>query len=97
MLSVNLSESLFWDLNVEELDEKKNKRIIIERVFSRGDIQDLKAIIHLYGLDVIKKEIVKAGYLDKKTLKWASDFLDIPVKKFRCHSRKQSTPIHWNY
>ena len=97
MLSVNLPKSLFWDLDIDKLDEQKNKRIIIERVFSRGDIQDLIVIIHLYGLDVIKKEIVNAGYLDNKTLKWASDFLDIPLKKFRCHSKKQSTRIHWSY
>ncbi len=97
MLPLNLSESLFWDLDITKLDEQKNKRMIIERVFSRGDIGDLKAIMEFYGLAVIKKEIVKAGYLDDKTLKWVSDFLDIPLKKFKCHSRKRSTHVHWNY
>ena len=97
MLSVNLSESLFWDIDVHQIDEQKNKKIIIERVFTRGDIPDIRTIIQLYGLDTIKQEIVKAGFLDKKTLKWASDFLDIPVTKFKCYIKKQSKPVHWNY
>ncbi len=97
MLSINLSENLFWDIDIHQIDEQKNKKIIIERVFTRGDIPDIRTIIQLYGLDTIKQEIVKAGFLDKKTLKWASDFLDIPVTKFKCYIKKQSNPAHWNY
>ena len=97
MLSINLSESLFWDLDITKLDEQKNKRIIVERVFSLGDITDVKAIIKLYGIDTIKQEIIKAGFLDKKTLKWVSDFLNIPIIKFKCHLKKQLNQAHWNY
>ena len=57
-----------------KIDEQKNKTIIIERVFTRGDIDDIKIIFKLYGMKVIKKEIVKAGFLDKKTLNWAFHF-----------------------
>jgi len=97
MLPISLSESLFWDLDITKLNEQKNERIIIERVFSRGDISDVRTIIEFYGLDIIKQEIVKAGFLDNKTLKWASDFLDIPITNFKCYLKKLSTPAHWNY
>jgi len=93
----NFSEHLFWDVDRNKLDFEKNKRLIIERIFTRGDIPDLKKIIRLYGLNVIKKEIVNAGFLDKKTLNWASLFLEIPKTKFKCYTKIQSKTIHWNF
>lgn len=93
----NISKHLLWDININHIDEQKNKAIIIERVFNRGDIADLKIIIKHYGIEVIKQEIVKAGFLDKKTLCWASLFLNIPKTKFRCYKKTQSKQVHWNY
>ncbi len=31
-----LNKSLFWDVNPEKLDWKKNRRFIVERVLVRG-------------------------------------------------------------
>ena len=90
-----LSSHLFWD--IKKPDFNKNKTIVIERVFSRGDIDDIKLIIKIYGLKTIKKEIIKAGFLDKKTLNWASLFLKIPKTKFKCYTKTQSTKVHWNF
>lgn len=97
ILLSSLPKNYFWDLNAEKLDDNLNKRIIIERVFSLGDIEDLKKIIEFYGLKTIKQEIVKAGQLDKKTLNWASKFLKIPKKNFLCYSKIQSNQVHWNF
>jgi hypothetical protein len=94
---LKIRKELFWDIDPAKLDEEKNKRLIIERVFTRGDIDDIRAVFKLYGLHVIKQEIVKAGFLDKKTLKWASDLLGIPLTKFKCYTKRQSNPAHWNY
>lgn len=86
---------LFWDLNTH--DKEISKTIIIERVFNRGDIEDLRKIIEYFGIETIKKEIIKAGFLDKKTLNFASKFLNIPKQDFQCYSKMQSTHIHWNF
>jgi len=93
----SLRKFLFWDLNIEKLNINNNKTIIIERVFNRGDIDDIKNIIKYYGKIIIKKEIVKAGFLDKKTLNFASIILRIPKKQFQCYSKIQSKHIHWNF
>jgi len=93
----DLSGHLFWDLDPRILDEQKNKTIIIERVFTRGDIEDLKILFQLYNTEIIKQEIVKAGFLDKKTLNWASRFLKIPKTKFKCYTKIQSRQVHWNF
>jgi len=84
-------------MNVNNLDQQKNKTIIIERVFNRGDINDIKTIIKLYGIDTVKKELIKAGFLDKKTLNWASSFLNIPKTKFQCYKKILSKQVHWNF
>lgn len=97
MLTIKLSRHLFWDFNIPDLDDQKNKNIIIERVFTLGDIPEIKEVILLYGIDTIKAEIVKLAYLDKKTLQWASIFFDIPKTEFLCYAKIQSNQVHWNF
>ena len=95
--TLNLQHTLFWDVDLKNFDNIQNKRLIIERVITMGDLDDLKEIIRFYGLETIKKEIVKAGNLDKKSLAWSSIFFDIPKTSFRCYTKRQSNKIHWNY
>ncbi len=95
--TLDLSSNLFWDIDLENFDNIRNKRLIIERVFTMGDLDDLKVIFRFYGIDIIKKEIIKAGNLDKKTCAWASIYLDIPKTHFKCYTKKQSQKPPWNY
>ncbi len=97
MFSLNLPKNLFWDIDMDRFDNILNKQLIIERVISMGDLHDLKILLHFYGLETIRQEIIKAAYLDNKTLTWVSDFLDIPKTKFKCFQKKQSDQAHWNY
>lgn len=89
MQKIELPDTLFWDVNPNLIDCHKNKRLIIERVFCLGDIQHLKIIINFYGMDTIKKEILDAGNLDKKTLNWISETFNIPQHLFRCYTKQQ--------
>ncbi len=95
--TLDIPHTLFWDVDLEKFDNIRNKRLIIERVFTLGDLDDLRKIIRFYGIETIREEIVKAGNLDKKTLAWASIYLDIPKTHFRCYTKKQSQKTHWNY
>ncbi len=95
--TLDLPSTFFWDIDLNNFDNQRNRRLIIERVFTLGDLDDLKVIIRFYGIDIIKKEIVKAGNLDKKTLAWASIYLDIPKTHFKCYTKRQSEKTHWNY
>lgn len=97
MFSLNISKKLFWDIELSNFDNNRNKRLIIERVISMGDLLDIKEVIQFYGVETIKQEIIKAGYLDNKTLAWVSNFLNIPKTKFQCFIKKQSNQAHWNY
>lgn len=44
-----LSPQLFWDVDPEKVDTKKNARWLIERVIQRGTWEDWLLIIELYG------------------------------------------------
>ncbi len=89
-MKLPLRDTLFWDVDPVLFDEQKNRRLIIERVFNLGNLEELKVIFRFYGREVIAKEIVRAGNLDPKTLKFASDILNIPKEEFRCYRKQQS-------
>jgi hypothetical protein len=89
-MKIAVRDLLFWDMDLSKMDPETNRRIIIERVFSLGDLDELKFIFRHYGSDTIRREIVRAGNLDRKTLQFASDILKIPKKEFRCYRKKQS-------
>jgi len=93
----DLSGHLFWDIDFQNIDVQKHQTMIIERVITRGNLKDLKILFQLYPTAIIKQEIVKAGFLDKKTLNWASRFFNIPKTKFTCYSKIQSRQVHWNF
>jgi hypothetical protein len=93
-MNIPVRNTLFWDLDPERMDEQKNRRIIIERVFSLGNLDELKFIFSYYGTESIKTEVVKAGSFDPKTLRFASEILHIPKEEFRCYKRLQLTKIY---
>lgn len=96
MKKLNIRKELFWDVNPERFNEDSNKKLIIERVFCYGTINELKMIFSFYGTKTIIEEIQNAGFLDKKTFEFASTFLNIPRNKFKCYKKKQSAPTYWN-
>lgn len=92
----NLDKRYFWDIDVALLDPEKSKQIIIERVFSLGDIDEINTVITYYGEDVTLNVLRNLNYLDPKTLNLVSKLFNEPREKFRCHKRKLSIPQHWN-
>ena len=46
---------IFWDVNFEALDYDKRARFVIERVFERGDVEDIRQCRRYYGDEMIKE------------------------------------------
>ena len=86
----NLSQYLFWDCNVEMLDPDIDKKLILERVFTRGTENDEKEIFNYYGKETIKNAVLDIKYLDKKTLNYLSIVFNIPKEEFKCYKHSQS-------
>lgn len=96
MFDLNIKKELFWDMDFNILDKNKNKRLIIERVLSYGDLSELREIINFYGREMIVQEIKKAGYLDPKTLEFVVGYFGVNKEELTCFIKKQSAPQHWN-
>lgn len=94
---MTLNQILFWDTDVKKIDFQKNSRSIIERIITRGTINDWYELKKFYGLKKIKDEVINIPYLDKITLNFLSKYFSLPVKKFKCYNTKQYTKKLWNY
>jgi hypothetical protein len=84
---IRFRKSLFWDLPPDNLDLKKNKKLILERVFSRGNLKEFQTINRYYSRDEIRETVVKIGSLDKKTLYFLSNTYQLKPSDFQCFKK----------
>ncbi|WP_372473864.1 hypothetical protein AB4865_00935 [Capnocytophaga sp. ARDL2] len=45
---------MFWDTDISQIDSELNKRAVLQRIFERGNEQEIEEIIAFYGLDQVK-------------------------------------------
>jgi phage host-nuclease inhibitor protein Gam len=95
--NLKLTKSLFWDVDPETIDFQKHASYVIERVISRGTLNDFKTMVNFYGKPKIKRIIKDIRHLDDRVLNFCSAYFDIPLTDFRCYNTKQSNTVHWNY
>ena len=81
---IRLRKSLFWDVPSHTLDLDRNKRLILERVFSRGNIDEFRSVNKYYSKEEIREAVRRIGTLDKKTLHFLSKTYQIKPGDFRC-------------
>lgn len=86
----------FLDIDITRLDIIKSKRLIIERVFSRGKLVEMQTLLRYYGKREVIKTLCQINYLDPKTLNFISKFFNKPKSSFKCYSRTPLTHQHWN-
>lgn len=89
--SLKIRPFLLWDVNPKGLDLIKNKQLVIERTCSLGNLTDFRELVHFYGLETIKNELLKSASLDPKSLCFFSNFFNIPKEQFKCFSKR---PLH---
>lgn len=93
----DFSPHLFWDVDRNKLDWKKNRSQIVKRVLEYGLLNDWKLIQRYYGVGQIGEICKELRSLDNKSLWFISSLTGIPKKSFRCYILKQSMPRHWNF
>ena len=82
-----LSKYLFWDVDTRKLNYESRASFILERVFTMGMQEDEWKVNRYYGIEQIRKEVIKCKSLDKKTLNYLSVFYGIPKKEFACYRK----------
>lgn len=83
------SRYLFWDTDPDKVNFDKNARYVIEKIVSRGQIEDWNEMKRYYGLDKVKEETKRIRYLDSRILNFLATFFGIPREEFRCYTQKQ--------
>lgn len=94
---MNFSNRLFWDIDLNSLNTNELVRFIVERVITRGTLNDWITLKEFYGLQKIKEEILHIRSLDPKTLTFFSTYFNLEKKDFKCFSTKPFAPKHFNY
>ena len=91
-----LKPHYFWDVDLNKLQDESGKRLIIERIFSLGSLNEIHFVTDRYGMDEVRHVLCNLNYLDPKTLNFVSKLYKLPKKNFRCYTRKLLNPPHWN-
>ena len=47
--NLSFRKTLFWDVQQQQLDLKNNRRLIIERVFARGNLDEYTQVVNYYS------------------------------------------------
>ena len=91
------NKRILWDVDSEKLDFEKRASFIIERVFERGDVEDIRMCRRFYGDEKIGIVLLNAKYLPLRKIYLASAILDKPLTAFRCYTLRQLTPELYPY
>ena len=92
----HINAAYFWDVDPEQLDALKSKRLIIDRVYSLGTLKEIELIDEFYGRKEIIKTLTGLAYIDRKTMNFISVRYGIPKSSFRCYRRMRSIPKFWD-
>lgn len=88
---------IFWVVDYTKLNFELRANFIIERVFERRDVQDIRNCRQFYGDEKVIEALLSAKYLTEHTLNFVSTIFDIPKDQFRCYSLKQLSPKLFPY
>jgi len=88
---------IFWDVDFDNLDYDKRANFIIERVFDRGDVEDIRQCRRYYGDGKVADALTNAKWLMKETVYLATAVLKNELTDYRCYRLAQSNLAHWTY
>lgn len=92
----NLPKRLFWDFRYDKMDWRGDYLTVMERVFERGDNEELEEMIRFYGRDQVVHAVkYEIKFLADYAIEKVSVYFSIPKEDMLCYIRKQSRPKHW--
>jgi hypothetical protein len=83
---------IFWDVNFEKLDYDDKANFVIERVFERGDVEDIRQCRRYYGEEKVKTVLLGTKFLPEHRIYLASAVIGKPIEEFRCYILRQLNP-----
>lgn len=80
---------IFWDVDFDKLDYDAKASFIIERVFERGDVEDIRHCRRYYGDKMVVEALLNAKFLSLGTWHFVSSVFEQPLEAFRCYTTRQ--------
>jgi len=91
------NKRIFWDVSFNNLDYDSKANFVIERVFNRGDVDDIRQCRRYYGDEKIKEALLNSKYISNYRLYLASAVLNQPLSAFKCYTQKLLNPTLYPY
>ncbi len=91
------NKRIFWDVVFENIDYDLRANFVIERVFDRGDVPDIRNCRRYYGDEKVTSALLNAKFLSETRMYLASAVIDKPLNDFRCYALRQSNPLLFPY
>jgi hypothetical protein len=88
---------IFWDVDFEKIDYDTHSGFVIERVFERGDVDDIRQCRRYYGDEKVSQVLLNAKFLPEHTLYFASAVINQPIETFRCYTQRLLNPELYPY
>jgi len=86
------NKRIFWDVNFEQIDYDAKANFVIERVFERGDVDDIRQCRRYYGDEKVTSALLNAKFLPEHRIHLASAVIGKPLNEFRCYILRQLNP-----
>ncbi len=96
-MKMELSKVLFWDVDYDTIDWEKHAPYVVERIITRGTLEDFREIKNYYGKSKLKRITKQLRYMNDELLYFCSVYFNTPISEFRCYKLQQLSPSHWSY
>lgn len=93
----HFAKRIFWDVDFSKIDYDAKANFVIERVFERGDVEDIRQCRRYYGDDKVRFALTRAKWLPLKSIHLAAAILENKLTDYRCYITGLSNPDHWIY
>ncbi len=93
---MTFSKRLFWDVDPETFDPERGRRLVVQRVLTRGTLEDLRKLMVRYPRSVLRETVLGIRDWEPKVRNFISIWLDIPKEEFACCTSRLSHPRHWD-
>jgi hypothetical protein len=81
------NKRIFWDVVFEDINYETKANFVIEGVFERGDVEDVRNCRRHYGNEKITEALLNSDFLSKRILYFASAIIDRPITDFKYHDQ----------
>lgn len=97
MTKPQFNRRIFWDVDFDNLDYEKRANFIIERVFDRGDVEDIRQCRRYYGENRVAEVLLNAKFLMEHRMYLAAAVIKKSIEDFRCYKLRQLNPELYPY